>query len=492
MQKSFRLDKRQVNEKIVIFGLGHFAGDIINRMIDRRKNLNFAIADENKEVLNSCKAPLKIFPHEIHDFKKFFADNFYNTDMIFIVDVFGEFKDFALKLAYAAKSSGALTIGIPVQNKEIDETDFQKFKDYSDSVILSCANDNEFPDVPIMIIEGITTLITEHGKFNVNFLGIKNVLFNSGTVFFGTGYAEGENKSIIAARKALDVCRNIIGAKSILVNFTADCYTSLASIHYVARYIDHSTDNDTQVIWGHIIDENMLNSIRVTLIMSMHDNGYVSYDDMFQHESYEKLSSFVKNGITPVMKLRLGSEESFFASGLIYGSLEIIRLFIACGYDPKSLENDGIFPDEILEGIIRRNDAVEILNILFASGITLSDNLVRPILEAKTPEVYKVFANYGWNVNSHTDDKMTVLTYAVQRLRVEYVKTLIELGADVEFRDDEGRTPLMRLISNLQGRYYMHNSYDCLQKLKLLLDNGADILAVDNEGKNALGEYIKK
>ena len=58
-------------QKFFIFGLGHFAGDIINRMIDRRKNLNFAIADENKEVLNSCKAPLKIFPHEIHDFKKF-------------------------------------------------------------------------------------------------------------------------------------------------------------------------------------------------------------------------------------------------------------------------------------------------------------------------------------------------------------------------------------------------------------------------------------
>ena len=235
----------------------------------------------------------------------------------------------------------------------------------------------------------------------------------------------------------------------------------------------------------------MLDSVRVTMIMSMHDNGYVSYDDMFQHESYENLSSFVKNGITPVMKLRLGSEESFFANGLIFGSLEIIKLFIVCEYDPKSLENDGIFPNEILEGIICRNDAVEILNILFASGITLSDNLVHPILRARTPEVYKVFTNYGWNVDSHTDNRMTVLAYAVERLPVEYVKTLIELGADVEFRDDEGKTPLMKLISGLQGGYYIpinHISCDCLQKLKLLLDNGADILAVDNKGKNALGE----
>lgn len=288
------------------------------------------------------------------------------------------------------------------------------------------------------------------------------------------------------------MCRNIIGAKSILVNFTTDCNTSLDSTHYVARFIDRSTDYDTQVIWGHVIDDNMFDSIRVTLIMSMYDNGYVSYEDMFQHESYENLSSFIKNGITPVMKLRLGSEESFFANGLIYGSLEIIRLFIARGYDPKSLENDGIFPNKILEGIICRNDAVEILNILFAWGITLSNNLVYPILGARSPEIYKMFANYGWDVDSHTDDGMTVLAYAVRISPVEYVKTLIELGADIDFRDDEGKTPLMRLISSLQYGYYMYNSCDCLQKLKLLLDNGADILAVDNEGKNALGEYIKK
>ena len=486
MQKFFKLDKRQGDVEIVVFGLGQFACNVINEIIDRRKNLDFAIADENKEVLDSCKAPLKIFPHEIHDFQKFFAENFHKTDMIFIVDIFGDFKDFALNLAYAAKSSGALTLGIPIQNKGINERDLRKFRDYSDSVILSCANDNEFHEVPAMIIEGIATLITEHGELKVDFSYIKNILFNSGTTFFGTGYAEGKTKTITAARKALDICRHIIGAKEILVNFTTDCNTSLSSTHYVARYIDRSTDHDTQVTWGHIVDDNMCDSIRVTMIMSMHDNGYVSYYDMFQHESYENLSSFVKNGINRVMKLRLGSEENFFANGLIYGSLEIIRLFIACGYDPKSLENGGIFPNEILDGIICRNDAVEILKILFASGITLSDNLVYPFLGARTPEVYKLFAKYGWNVNSHTDNKMTVLAYAVIRLPVEYVKTLIELGADVDFRDKEGKTPLMKLISNLQ--YVPQYMPDTLQKMKLLLDNGADIFAVDNNGKNALGK----
>ena len=483
MQRNFRLDNRHshTNEKIVIFGLGHFAGNIINKMIDRRKNLDFVIADENKEVLNSCKAPLKIFPHEIHDFKEFFAENFHDTDMIFIIDIFGEFKDFALNLAYAAKSSGALTLGIPIQNKELDERDLQKFKDYSDSVILSCVNDIEILDVPVMIIEGITTLITEQGLVNVDFLDVKSILHNTGTAFFGTGYAEGKNKSEIAAQKAADMCGNIIKAKNILLNFTTDCHITLGEVRYAAGVIESCTDPDAQVIWGNVIDGSMLNSIKITMIISMNDNGYVSYYDMFQHGSYEDLSSFVKNGITSLMKLRLGSERNFFVDGLRYGSHEIIRLFVACGYDPKSLENNGNFPNQILSEIISRDDAVEILNILFASGITLSDNLVHPILEAKTPEVYKVFANYGWNVNSHTYNKRTVLSYAVERLPIEYVKTLIELGADIEFRDYEGKTPLMRLISFR----FSPLSPELFQKLKLLWDNGADILAVDNKGKSA-------
>ena len=451
MQRISRLDDSRSNEKIVVFGLGNVTVNIINRLIERRKNIdlvNFAIADEDDRIINSCKAPLKIFPHEVHDFQKFFAENFHETDMIFIIDIFGEFKDFALKLAYAAKSSGALTLSIPIQLQ--NKRDLQKFKDYSDSVILSCVNDYETLDVPIMIVEGITTLIAKQGFVNDDFLDIKSILHNTGTAFFGTEYAEGKNKIEIAAQKVVGMCRNVIEAKNILLNVTTDCNTSLRELSYATDCLAKLADPDAQVIWGHVIDDNTFDSIKITIIISMNDNGYVSYYDMFQHGSYEHLSSFVKNGITHVMKLRLGSESEFFANGLIYGSLEIVKLFIACGYNPKSLEIDGIFPNRILGEIISRDDAVEALKILFASGITLSDNLLYPLLGARTPEVYKVFAAYGWNVNSYADNKKTALAYAVASLPVEYVKTLIELGADVDFRDDEGKTPLMRLISNLQ------------------------------------------
>ena len=483
MQRDFK-----IYEKIAVFGLGNLAGNTINKIIDRRENIDFAIADDNKEVLDSCKAPLKIFPNEVHDFKKFFDDNFHETDMIFIIDILGEYKDFALRLAYAAKDTGALTLGIPIQNKELDETDLRRFERYSDSVILSCVNDKEILDVPAMIIEGIINLITEQGFVNIDFYDIRSIFENAGTSFFGAGYAEGQRKSEIAAQKVLDMCGNITKAKNILLNMTTACDTSSKEINSAAVYFENLTEPDTQVIWGHTVDDSMINSIKIIMLISMNDNGYVSYYDMFKHGSYENLSSFVKNGITHLMKFRLGSERNFFVNGLRYGSPKIVKLFVVCGYDPRNLENNGIFPNKILADIISRDDAVEILKILFDCGITLSDNLVHPILEAKTPEIYKIFVNYGWDVNSCTNDKLTVLAHAVARFPVEYVKALIELGAEIDSRDKEGRTPLMRLISNFQ--FFHTTSPDPLQKLKILLDNGANLFAVDNKGRNALGKSL--
>ena len=60
--------------------------------------------------------------NEIKNYKKFFAEIFPDTDMIFIINIFGSEKDFAVKIARVAKSLGALTLGIPVSSEMVDET----------------------------------------------------------------------------------------------------------------------------------------------------------------------------------------------------------------------------------------------------------------------------------------------------------------------------------------------------------------------------------
>ena len=51
-----------------------------------------------------------------------------------------------------------------------------------------------------------------------------------------------------------------------------------------------------------------------------------------------------------------------------------------------------------------KSQRYEVLKILFEANITLSENLILPFLDCEvTFEIYRMFINYGWNVNSHTD-----------------------------------------------------------------------------------------
>ena len=157
--------------------------------------------------------------------------------------------------------------------------------------------------------------------------------------------------------------------------------------------------------------------------------------------------------------------------------MNVIKSFIANGYDPKELAVDGVFPEDIITWITYRDDALEVFKILFEAGITLSENLCDPLTFSVkvTPEIYKAFIDYGWNVNSRNseDVNMIILIYAMAKQSYEHVKILVEAGADVNARDDRGKTPLMYIDCI--------DSFEKIQKINLLLENGAK---ADVEGNN--------
>ena len=465
------------NEKIVVLGLGSEGCNLINRMISQKlKGVEFAVVGEDKSTLDFCNAGKKFLMNEIRDCKKFFADNFPDTDMIFIINIFGSEKDFAVKIARASKSSGALTLGIPVSSVMFNERDMQRFKDYSDVVILSFDDDeNKVADIPVMIVGGITGLLSQSGYVNLDFWDIKTVLFNSGTAFFGTAYAENESKIETAVRNAVKMCGGLDKAKNILLHFTTGSNTTLIDMASAVRIIENKLASDAQVIWSHAVDENQ-GGVRVSLLVSCDDNGYKDYAEMFKHESRENLAAIIRDGLSEVQRFRLGSYNAFFEDALIYGSLKIIKCFLSNGYDPKELEIDGIFPEDVLSMIIwRRDDAIAVCKLLFDAKISPSENLFEPFCSSKvTPEIYKAFIDYGWNVNSCNRENFTILMLAVAKQSYNHVKVLVEAGADVNVCDGEGKTPLMYIDCI--------DSSEKVRKINLLLENGAKADVEDNNG----------
>lgn len=121
-------------------------------------------------------------------------------------------------------------------------------------------------------VEGISDLITTPGLINVDFADIKAVMANAGTALMGIGIATGENRSIEAARMAinsplLDVSIN--GARGVLFAIAGGEDMTMNEIQEAAKIITESVDANARVIFGAIIDPKLRKGeIKITVIAS--------------------------------------------------------------------------------------------------------------------------------------------------------------------------------------------------------------------------------
>jgi cell division protein FtsZ len=125
-------------------------------------------------------------------------------------------------------------------------------------------------DVLLGAVQGISELITRPGLINVDFADVKTVMSEMGVAMMGTGIARGENRAKIAAESAIssplldDI--NLSGAKGVLVNITAGMDLSISEFEEVGASIKDFTSDNATVIIGTVIDENMSDDLRVTLV----------------------------------------------------------------------------------------------------------------------------------------------------------------------------------------------------------------------------------
>jgi len=119
-------------------------------------------------------------------------------------------------------------------------------------------------------VQGIAELITRPGLINVDFADVRTVMAEMGMAMMGTGVAVGENRSREAAEMAIssplleDV--NLSGAQGVLVNITAGMDMSIGEFEEVGDVVKGFTSNDATVVVGTVIDPDMSDELRVTVV----------------------------------------------------------------------------------------------------------------------------------------------------------------------------------------------------------------------------------
>ena len=119
-------------------------------------------------------------------------------------------------------------------------------------------------------VQGIAELITRPGLINVDFADVRTVMSETGMAMMGTGFATGEGRAQQAAAAAVssplleDI--NLAGAHGLLVNVTAGLDLSIGEFEEVGRVVKEYASEDATVVVGTVIDPEMSNQIRVTVV----------------------------------------------------------------------------------------------------------------------------------------------------------------------------------------------------------------------------------
>lgn len=124
-------------------------------------------------------------------------------------------------------------------------------------------------------VKGIAELITTPGLINVDFADVKTIMSNAGTALMGMGIGSGEKRAIAAIKQAittplLDI--SIEGARGVLFNVVGGPDLTMSEIDEAATIISKTVDADADIIFGAVIDEKMMDQIKITIIATKFDD----------------------------------------------------------------------------------------------------------------------------------------------------------------------------------------------------------------------------
>jgi cell division protein FtsZ len=304
--------------RIKVLGIGGSGTNVVHRMTELGiKGVEFVSINTDAQALHNNAADKKIHigktitkglgsgmnpdlgRQAAEESQEEIEDVITNADMVFITCGLGggTGTGAAPIVAELAKNRGILTIAVVTRpftfegskRKEVAEAGYDNLKDKVDAII-SINNDrilqiidkktsliDAFKTVDEVVrqgISGISDLITTHGIVNADFADIRTIMQDAGTALMGIGHASGENRAELAAKAAVNsplLDMVIDGAKGVLFNITGGRDLGMFEIDEAAKVITKNVDPDAKVKFGAVIDENMGDELRITVIATGFD-----------------------------------------------------------------------------------------------------------------------------------------------------------------------------------------------------------------------------
>lgn len=324
--------------RIKVVGIGGGGGNALSFMVAEGgiNGVEFIAVNTDAQALLNNKATIKIQIGEnltkglgsggdpeigrqaAEESKERLKEDLSGADMIFLAcgEGGGTGTGASPVIAEIAKESGALTIAVVTKPFEFEgskrkfcaDDGIMKLKEKVDTLIVVPNQrilniiDKKTPILEAFKridavlhqgVKGIAELITTPGLINVDFADIRTIMQGSGTALMGVGIGGGDKRAIAAIKQAissplLDV--SIEGAKGVLFNVVGGPDLTMAEVDEAASIIAKSVDPDADIIFGAVIDEKMMDQIKVTIIATKFDSSRLKLF-RFKKEEEEKSSS---------------------------------------------------------------------------------------------------------------------------------------------------------------------------------------------------------
>jgi cell division protein FtsZ len=307
--------------KILVIGVGGGGGNAVNTMISGNLDgVEFVVANTDMQALEANMAPHKIQlgnaltkglgaganpevgRRSAEESMQNIADLIAGADMVFVTAGMGggTGTGAAPVIAQIARDCGALTVGVVTKpfgfegkkraRQAVDGID--RLAAAVDTLIVIpnnrllalVGNSTSMVDafrkadsVLLNAVQGISDLMTVPGLINVDFADVRTIMAGMGRALMGTGVGQGKKRAAEAAETAIssplleDV--SIEGATGILINITGGPDLTLHEVNEASSLIQQAAHEDANIIFGSVIDPNLSDEVRITVIATGFDHA---------------------------------------------------------------------------------------------------------------------------------------------------------------------------------------------------------------------------